>query len=111
MIVKCPRCGRLLTALNGEPDIECNCHLYCDDGDKPSDCTVTWPYEWNGQLGGFTGLHTGAVDESDRKHEAMGYCSTHSKYYYKDKVVIDLDWEKYFSHRAPRELRMSNGEY
>lgn len=111
MMFKCPRCGRVLIAYNGDPDVECNCHLYCEEGDKPSDCTVTWPYEWTGQLGFPTGLDTGSVAEDANKYRAMGYCSTHNRYYYKDKVVIDLDWEAYFSKRAPKDLTMSMGEY
>jgi len=111
MMLECPRCNRTLIAHNGEPDAECNCHLYCQDGEKPQDCSVTWPYEWSGSYKWPTGLEVGADDYSDHQHRAMGYCATHENYYYKDKVVIDLDWEQYFSRRAPKHLRMSLGQY
>lgn len=111
MMVSCPRCRKTLIAFNGTPDIECDCHLYCDEGSQLGDCVVTWPYEWSGQLGGFQGLAIGSDTADAAQHRALGYCSTHDRYYYKDKVLIDLDWEAYFRSRPSRKLRMSLGEY
>jgi len=110
MKVECPECGRILTAVQGTPDVECNCHLYCEDGDKPSDCSVT-KVSFEGEFGWPEGLHVGADNNSDDVMHLTYYCSTHSKYSFKQKVVIPLDWDRWFSKRAPRKLRMSHGAY
>ena len=110
MKVVCPRCGNILTAVQGSPDVECNCHLYCEDGTKPSDCSMT-AQEWSGDHGWPTGLHVGADNNSDDIKNVAYYCSTHSKYSFKSKVVIPLDWDSWFSKRAPKKLRMSHGNY
>jgi len=111
MMLECPRCRRVLTAFNGEPDAECNCHLYCTQGDSPKDCSVTWPYEWSGELKYPLGLQTNPPNRGAEKYRAMGYCSTHDEYYYKDKIVVELDWGAYFSKRAPKRLRASLGSF
>jgi len=110
MKVKCPRCGRVWTVPQGTPDILCNCHLYCSQGTKPSDCNVTDAY-WAGQLGYPTGLHVNAEDLGDDVMHRVRYCSTHDEYIYKTPVLIPCDWQKWFSRRAPKALRMSHGKY
>jgi len=95
----------------------CDCHLYCDDGDKPSDCTIisikdyavthTLPHE----VGWPFGLHNDPDDESDDIMHVTGYCTIHDKYIYKNPILIPCDWDYWFSHRAPKELRDSHGEY
>jgi len=92
------------------PDVVCNCHLFCTQGDKPGDCSVT-RYTQGVKFAWPTGLHTDADDESDDPLHITYYCSTHDEYYYKTPVLIDLDWEKWFSRRAPKKLRMSHGKY
>lgn len=110
MKVECPRCGRIWNVPLGQPDIVCNCHLFCSQGSKPSDCSVT-KRSFSGQLGWPTGLHVDASDESDDPLHITYYCSTHDEYIYKTPVLIECDWERWFSRRAPKKLRMSHGEY
>ncbi len=107
----CPRCGKEWIVPQGNPDIECWCHLYCEYGEKPSDCNVTYPLNWSGEFNWPRGLKTNATDNSDFKHRATGYCSTHSKYIYNDMVIIDCDWKEWYSHRADKKYTMSNGEF
>jgi len=38
--VECPRCHKIISVKPGHPDVECNCHLYCQHGTKPSDCDL-----------------------------------------------------------------------
>ena len=110
MRVKCPRCGRIWTVPQGTPDIVCNCHLYCSQGDKPSDCNVT-PVTSGVQLGWPTGLHVGEDDDRDDIMHVTYYCSVHKEYYDKVPITINCDWEKWYSRRAPKKLRVSHGEY
>lgn len=111
MKVVCPRCKRVMIIPLGNPDIECNCHLYCQEGELPSDCSVTWPYEQTVNWNWPRGLKTGRSDYGDSQYRAMGYCSTHENYYYKDKVIVDANWQEWNSRRAPKKLRMGQGEY
>ena len=110
MKVECPRCGRIWTIEQGCPGIACVCHLYCSEGDKPSDCTVT---KVSGAIkyGWPSGLHVDAEDEGDDLPNRVSYCSTHNKYIYKTPVYIEADWERWFGERAPKKLRMSHGNY
>jgi len=110
MKVECPECGRVWTVKQGTPDITCNCHLYCKQGDKPADCSVA-AWKFTGQLGWPTGLHVDHDDDRDDVMHVTYYCSTHEEYYDKVPITIPCDWEKWFSRRAPKELRMSHGEY
>lgn len=105
--IKCPRCGRILTARNGDTTVECNCHLYCPLGSKPSDCTITsvsgdYHYKWP------AGVDFGYADERDNEHAVTHYCSTHDYYYSKVQVVVPVDWSK-LSERAGKELRYWGG--
>ena len=104
-IVECPRCKRTWTIQQGTPDITCNCHLYCSDGDKPSDCSTTLVTD-NVQLGWPRGLHVDAENEGDDVMHRVRYCSTHSKYIYKTPVLIPANWDEWFSKRAPRKFRL-----
>jgi len=108
--VECPECKKIWIARQGTDAVNCDCHLYCTQGDKPQDCSVTLQ-EFSGQLGWPTGLHVDAEDEGDDVMHRTYYCSTHDEYYYKVPVLIDCDWDKWFSRRAPEKLRMSHGEY
>lgn len=110
MKVECPRCGKIWTVTQGTPDIECNCHLYCTQGDKPSDCSVT-AQNYNGPLKWPAGLDTGKDDAEDDILHRTYYCTTHDEYYTKVPILLECDWDKWFGRRAPKRLRMSQGEY
>jgi len=101
--VKCPKCGKIWTVSQGTPDIICNCHLYCEDGSRPEDCTLT-PATVTGNLTPFLGLHLGHSDSDDVLHRRY-YCSVHDKYSYKQPVLIEVDSEAWFSKRAPSNMR------
>ena len=114
MRVKCPRCGKIWEAPQGTDAIDCNCHLFCEDGEKPSDCSVTkvnFRNQTTLQVGYPTGLHNAPADESDDPFHITYHCSTHDKYYYKVPIMIPCDWDRWFSHRAPKELRDSLAQY
>jgi len=105
--VKCPRCGRYLTARKGDTAVECNCHLYCPQGTKPSDCTLTavsgdYRYNWP------KGVHFGREDEYDNEHAVSSYCSVHDFYFSKAEVVVPVDWSK-VTKRAGKSERYWGG--
>ena len=110
MKLECPRCKAILHAPQGTQEVECNCHLFCPDGSKPSDCSVT-TVSFTGQLGYPTGMHTATETEGNNTLAITYYCSTHNRYYYKTPIIIPLDWSRWFSRRAPKRLRQSHGEY
>ena len=101
--VKCPKCGKIWEVSQGMPDIVCNCHLYCEDGEKPTDCSLV-AQSFSGNLNLFTGLHFGHSDSDDVLHRRY-YCTTHGKYTYKQPVLIEVDAEAWFSKRAPKDMR------
>ena len=109
--VECPRCGQVLQAREGEPEVDCNCHLYCEDGDKPADCTVTLE-SFSGQLGWPRNLRTGVTLQEGGEDEMhrVRYCSEHSKYIYKVPITVPCEWGKWYSQRAKPKLRMSHGK-
>jgi hypothetical protein len=73
---------------------------------------VTWPYNHTKLSYGWpTGLEVKADNYGDHKERATGYCATHENWYYKDKIIIELDWEAYFKSRPPKHLTMSMGTY
>jgi len=110
MKVVCPRCKRIWIAHDGDSEIDCNCHLYCSQGTKPSDC-VTTPVSFSGQFGWPTGLHVNADDYSDDVLHLLRYCSTHSEYIKKVPITVPCDWTRDLNRRAPNKLRMSHGKY
>lgn len=110
MNVECPKCSKIWIVYPGTPDIVCTCHLYCSDGDQPSDCSLT-TINYSGDLKWPVGLHTGDEDEGDDVMHRTYYCSTHNKYLYKQPVLIECDWDRWQSRRAPPYLRMSKGRY
>lgn len=103
-VVECPRCKRTWIIQQGTPGITCNCHLYCSQGTKPSDCSTTLVTD-NVQLGWPIGIHVDAENEGDDVMHRVRYCSTHKKYIYKTPVWIEADWDEYYSKRAPRKFR------
>lgn len=117
MKLHCPRCNRVLEVTQGEPDAECNCHLYCDQGSKPSDCTLIAANNasaidyWNGNWGWPVGLHHNSPLGGDNIFTRQKYCTTHDRYVDKNPVLIPLNWDKFLRKRAPKRLRMSLGKY
>lgn len=101
--VECPRCKRKWTAHEGEVEVDCNCHLYCPEGSKPSDCTVT---QLNNtvQYAYPTGIHNKAQSDilKDPTHQTY-YCSTHNRYYFKVPITVPVDWSL---TRVPSRLRL-----
>jgi len=94
----------------GSPGVYCICHLYCEDGDKPEDCsTVSAAYE--GQLGWPVGAHTETESGGEDVLHRVRYCSTHNKYIYKTAVWVEPDWDSWWRSRAPKKLRISKGNY
>ena len=93
--VQCPRCGQVWTVHQGMPEAECNCHLWCDRGTKPSDCnltpidsqTINWGYPAN--------MDVGSSNEGEDIVHRKAYCSTHGIYSYKEPIVMEVDWEKW----------------
>ena len=105
--VKCPRCGRMLTARRGDSVVECNCHTYCPLGSKPSDCTVSavsgdFTYNWP------KGVHFSRSDDYDNEHAVTHYCSVHDYYFSRAQVVVPVDWSK-LGERAGRQQRYWGG--
>jgi len=103
MYVKCPECHKRWLVQPGTPDIVCDCHKYCSQGDKPADCSVT-TVKWEGELGWPRGLHRSEAEhDSDRPCHTY-YCSVHDEYYDKVPVLIDVDW-LVKDRRAPKDMR------
>lgn len=104
--VQCPRCGRWWTVTPDMTEVECVCHLYCDYGSDPKDCS-TAPYDYSGSLGYPAGMHTDASDNGDDLLHRARYCSTHEQYIYKDAVQIPVD-RSLFKVRLPEHQRRRN---
>jgi hypothetical protein len=113
------------------PDIDCDCHLYCSQGDKPSDCNVipaivqaenvmalSWGKLGTGKLGNAVtqygypyGMHGGdAEHEGDRQRHTY-YCSTHDEYYDKVAILIDVDWSQKDKRASPDMRDFGKGTY
>jgi len=112
MKVKCPRCGRVWTAYDGTPDVTCTCHLFCEDGSKPSDCTLVdhtaatndaWGGNWNFPQG----LHLGRSKTDDDTQARLKWCTTHSHFVAKVPFLIKCDWSRWYGRRAPKDLRFT----
>jgi len=102
----CHRCGKKHYLPFMSPGVECDCHLYCSEGTKPGDCTVT-EYNYSGPLAWPFGSRSDPVDEGDDLIHATGYCSTHNKYVHKDIIFLEVDWEEWNQRkRIPAEYRL-----
>jgi len=113
MKVKCPRCGKIWTAHSGVDSINCNCHLYCEEGDKPSDCTLiaasAAPYDaWNGRYDWPHGMHL-AGSTGDDVTSRLKWCTTHSKWVDKVPMLIPCDWQGWFTRKIPAEMKWHKG--
>jgi hypothetical protein len=105
--VECPQCHRVHVLAFPTNETECNCHLICEDGDEPDDCSVT-PYNFSGQLGYPMGAETSNEDKGDDRMHATGYCSIHNKYVYKQMQIIEVNWKEYLSRRIRPGSRTSD---
>lgn len=107
--VKCPRCGRVWVAYEGEGDMTCNCHLYCEDGNKPSDCTITAD-SFSGDLGWPLGMHGGerlGPPPADNPMRRISYCSVHNKFIVDPPMVFPVEWDRFYSRRQKKSLRFN----
>jgi hypothetical protein len=108
-IAECPRCHKIWRGIQwGNSGVECNCHLFCSSGTKPSDCTVQYPYNFSGKLGYPTGIHTKPYNEGDNIFQRGGYCATHLKYTNKEPIFLEVDWKRLENTRLPKKLRLMN---
>jgi hypothetical protein len=103
--VKCLRCGKIHTARQGDSEVECDCHLYCDYGDKPQDCTMI-AVNFEGALNYPRGMHTNSdsVVDADRPKHQQFKCTVHGRYSEKTSILIPVDWTK-ADRRASSSLR------
>ena len=108
MKVSCPRCGATRTCFQGESETMCNCHQYCSDGSKPSDCTLVdhqnatvdaWKGNWNFPQG----LHLNR-DSGDDTQARVKYCTVHSNFVDKVPFLIACNWK---SGRAAKKFRFT----
>lgn len=102
--IECPRCHQLIMVPQGNPDAECDCHLWCSEGDEPSDCSMTI-VNYTGPLGWPVGSHQNSENEGDDILHRTYYCSIHKKYTYKQQIQIPVDWKKWYSTRASARIR------
>ena len=102
--VECPKCNRVSVAYDGESEMACNCHLYCEDGDKPSDCSITKD-SFSGDLSWPLGMHTGDPPgiKADNPMRRYFYCSVHNNFIMTPPVVFPVDW----SRAVPKKLRFN----
>ena len=110
--VKCSRCGRLWTAYDGDPTIDCTCHLICSEGEKTSDCTLidardpAVPDYFKGQYAWPAGAHLGREKETDNVPRRVSYCTVHSNFTQQLAVTIPVDWQNVkSSNRIDKRLR------
>lgn len=107
--VKCPRCGRTWVAYEGEGDMTCNCHLYCIDGTKPSDCTLT-TVTFTGDLAWPLGMHGGdppGPPLTDNPMLRRAYCSVHNNFIVEPPMVFPVEWDRFYSRRQKKSLRFN----
>lgn len=113
--VTCPRCHKRLSAQEGIPEVDCDCHLYCSHGTKPSDCTMVaktaGPDAFTGRWKWPSGLHNQEAHEGDDTQARAYYCTTHNVYSDKMPISVEVDWSSWYGKRAPRKHRMSKGKY
>ncbi len=103
-VLECPRCHKLITVPQGNPDAECWCHLFCSEGDRPQDCSVAI-VNYTGDLGWPVGSHQNSENEGDDILHRVRYCSTHDNYIYKTQIIIPVNWKKWYRSRAPARIR------
>ena len=97
--VTCPRCNRDWWAYQGQDEVQCNCHEYCRDGDKPQDCTLIDARSgtvdaWDGKYGWPQGMHLSDEHDGADVKARITFCTTHGNYVSKVPLTIDVDWTK-----------------
>ena len=106
-VVTCPVCRKEWNAPAGSVEFMCNCHLYCESGSEPSDCSIV-PVTFPSELGYPFGQH-GTVDSGcDNILERQFYCSVHGKFSCKHPVLIEVPKVSGF---VAKRYRGSEGEY
>lgn len=112
MKVECPRCGKIWNVNQGIEEIECDCHTYCDEGEREGDCVLIADPNPLTTFKPYTGLKVGSLaDEYEAPLAKRKWCSTHNRYTYKTPILIECDWEEWFRKRPPSKLRDSQGLY
>lgn len=109
---KCPRCGVVYEFPEGIDEIDCNCHLYCDEGSKPSDCATilvsagTPVQAGLGDLKWPLGIHDNPICGGEDVMHRLRYCNTHGKYIEKPPLLVKcMEGERY-----SRQYRWHRGE-
>ena len=97
--IQCKRCGKWWTVQPSNPERVCDCHLYCSQGTKPTDCSVT-VYNFTGEYAFPLGLEHGNASKREKRYNAYGYCSVHDEWTYKYPVIVEVP-EDYFERRLP----------
>lgn len=112
MRVQCPRCGKIWCVCQGNSEIECDCHTYCEEGSKQGDCVLIADPHAATTFKRYVGLKVGSpADEYESEFCRKKWCSTHERYTYKTPVLIRCDWDEWLSKRAPKKFRDSLGLY
>jgi hypothetical protein len=108
---KCPRCGKIHDFHEGQEEADCDCHLYCSEGSKPSDCNVSttnFPDNLSGTLNlkWPLGVHDNNPNEGQDVMHRVRYCSIHDKYIMKVPILVKpMEGERY-----PRKYMWHRGE-
>lgn len=88
LIVKCPRCGRTLTVPPYAPDVECDCHLYCEEGSKPQDCvTEVYPFETEVEKTIYASSSDGHIYKTDSNYATAWNSAT---------GTIQASWDQFY---------------
>jgi len=95
---KCPRCGRIWEFFNVD-EVDCNCHLYCEDGSKPSDCTtVEVTAAQMGDMKWPLGIHDHPACGGEDVMHRVRWCSTHSHFIMKPPILVKcMEGDRYSS--------------
>jgi len=108
--VICKRCGKDWWAYTGQDEVQCNCHEYCIDGDKPQDCTLIDSRSgtvdaWDGQYGWPQGMHLSQSHNGADVKARIKYCTVHGNYV--NKVPLTIPVER--NRRVQNELKWHRG--
>ena len=112
MRVECPRCHRIHTAFDGDPDVLCTCHLFCEEGNEPSDCNLVDHQQatvdaWKGNWNFPQGMHLGRSKADDNTQARVYWCTIHEHFVAKVLFLIPVEWKRYQHQRLPKKLRFN----
>ena len=102
--VECLRCHKIWSLAQGVSEVECDCHLYCDEGSQPRDCSMT-VQNYSGQVGWPVGLDQDGSQEGENVLRREYYCSIHEKYSSKKPLLLEVNLKQWFAKRAPMKFR------